>query len=78
MTLAQLDAKAATLSKRAQRLWSFVRRGDFYPAYSPKLPKAMDELLTAGLVQRGGRVVTIGSFYVPVGTKSLALEQYPT
>lgn len=71
------------LSKSAERLLIRVHRGDFYlwdgapRNKNTKTPKAMQELVNAGLVVVGGRVARVVSAYVPKGTKPLKCEQYP-
>lgn len=53
------------LSNRAEKLLERVERGEFYKQFDPKLPKAMEELVQAGLVGTAGRVVLVERFYVP-------------
>lgn len=66
-----------SLSRRAQKLLVKVRAGEFYEAYSKQTPKAMQELIDAGLVIVMGRVVKVAAFYVPTGTKPFKLEELP-
>lgn len=63
------------LSPRAQQLYQRLLNGDFYAAYDPKTPKAMQELVAAGLVGIGGRVMKVGAFYVPMGTVPYRMEK---
>jgi len=53
------------LSANARKLLERVKKGHFYRAYDPGLPKSMKELEDAGLVYKTGRVVVIESCYVP-------------
>ncbi len=65
------------LSKRAEKLWERICDGEFYPAYSEREPKAMRELVDAGLVSVCVRVQTIVACYVPRrGYKPFKQEQY--
>jgi hypothetical protein len=57
----------AELSTRAKKLLERIKAGHFYPAYHPATPKAMEELIAAGLVKRGGRASVYVAAYVPVG-----------
>lgn len=67
----------ATLSKRAEKLLGRICDGHFYRAYSKHEPKAMRELVDAGLVSVCGRVQTIVACYVPrKGYKPFKQEQY--
>lgn len=69
--------KQPQLSKRAAALFERVKNGDWYPAYSLDTPKAMQELIDAGLVMQTGRVQTIVTCYVPVkGFKPLQFERW--
>ena len=70
--------KKPVLSKRAQRLLDHIRNGAWYTALGKKVPAAMAELESAGLVVPMGRVARIVVCYVPKGTKPLRIEQYPT
>ena len=54
-----------TLSKRAEKLLERLKSGDFYPCHASDTPKAMQELIDAGLVARAGRVEIIRACYVP-------------
>ena len=64
------------LSTRATKLLARVREGHFYFAYDPKTPKAMQELVDAGLVGMCGRAVVIRACYVPAGYE-VRQEIYP-
>lgn len=55
------------LSKRAIKLLARVRAGEYYPAYDERTPKAMAELVEAGLVGTCGRSPEVRAYYVPVG-----------
>lgn len=55
----------AELSNRAQRLLARVKAGHWYRPFNPNTPKAMQELVAAGLVSTTGRVVVIELAYVP-------------
>lgn len=70
-------ALVAGLSPRAASLYKRVCDGYWYKAHAENLPKAMDELVEAGLVVLGGRVEVMSSAYVPIGTKPFRVEQYP-
>lgn len=61
--------KHPKISKRAQVILRRLHAGIFYPVYDQKTPKAMTELLDAGLVGSIGRVTRIEACYVPMGTK---------
>lgn len=67
------------LSKAAKRVWKNLCAGKFYQprAWGTKCPKAMQELVDAGLVVEGGRVQVIGRYYVPIGTKPFTCEKFP-
>jgi len=53
------------LSKHAQSLLKRLQRGRFYRPYNDRVPKAMKELVEAGLVTLAARPVVIVSAYVP-------------
>lgn len=53
------------LSPRARKLLARLKTGAFYRPYDPKLPKAMQELIEAGLVTLTGRAVVFELCYVP-------------
>lgn len=53
------------LSKRAVKTLQRIRNGAFYKAYNPNNPKTIEELISAGLIKKTGRVVVIESCYVP-------------
>lgn len=72
-----MTAASPRLTKRAQALLARIRSGAWYVPYAGKTPKAMDELLAAGLVEIGGRVAVMYLAYVPTGTKPFVREQYP-
>lgn len=58
----------ATLSPRALKLLDRVRAGEWYPWTEPGSgPKAMQELVDAGLVTVCGRNEMVRACYVPVG-----------
>jgi hypothetical protein len=63
------------LSIAAVNLLSRLRAGEWYPAYSKRTPKAMKELLDAGLVGIMGRVKVIESCFVPCGSRPFRLEK---
>lgn len=66
------------LSKRATAMLHRLYEGAFYPCdISGPIPKAMQELIDAGLVQSGGRVVKIARYYVPRGHKPFVLDAMP-
>jgi hypothetical protein len=66
------------LSKRAENLLARVRRGEWYPTFGRHVPKAMRELVDAGMVGTAGRVVTVKSCYVPAeGFIELQRERFP-
>ena len=69
----------AKLSPRARKLYARVLAGAWYPwdGTGKRTPKAMQELVDAGLVVVGGRVQTVRAAYVPKGTKPYRLERYP-
>lgn len=53
------------LSRRAENLLARLRAGRFYPAYSERTPKCMQELIDAGLVATAGRPTLFIRCYVP-------------
>lgn len=63
----------AKLSHRARSLYARLREGEFYESnggpieQDPRIPRAMQELVDAGLAARAGRVKVICSAYIPVG-----------
>lgn len=59
------NRETPAISKRAEKLLSRIKRGEFYRAYDSRVPKAMRELEDAGLVSVTGRVVVIEACYVP-------------
>lgn len=65
------------LSKRAQALLARIRAGDFYRIASANTPKAMAELIEAGLVGRMGRVETIVTCYVAKGHMPFLMDCAP-
>lgn len=66
------------LSPRAATLWRRVQNdSNWYPALAGKTTPAMQELIDAGLVRMGGRVVKMAAYFVPKGTKPFKLEQFP-
>lgn len=67
---------AINLSKNAQKLLARVRDGAFYFAFDARTPKAMEELVTAGLVGTCGRAVELRACYVPAGYEARS-ERYP-
>lgn len=65
------------LSRRASQLLARVEEGKFYKLHDPKTPKAMQELIDAGLVGLAGRVELVVVCYVPVkGYKPFKMEEY--
>lgn len=64
-TTTDLQLPEGELSIRAQKLLDRLRDGRFYEAYGNKTPKAMQELVKAGLVGIAGRPVVVGAYYVP-------------
>lgn len=65
------------LSAGAVKIYNRMCKGAFYFAYDPKTPKAMQELIDAGLVTRAGRATQLRSCYVPrKGFKPLRLEDF--
>lgn len=66
------------LSKRATEMLHRLYEGRFYQAFTKgHIPKAMQELIDAGLVTTGGRVARIVLCYVPKGTKPFSVETMP-
>ena len=65
------------LSKRALALWERIQAP--WNWYRPRrsTPKAMQELVDAGLVRIAGRVNVVTACYVPVGFQPHKLEVYP-
>jgi hypothetical protein len=58
------------LSKRAIKMLHRLYEGQWYPAFiKGDIPKAMQELIDAGLVTTAGRIQRIVRCYVPKGTK---------
>lgn len=53
------------LSNNALKVYERLIKGHFYQPHSSKCPKAMQELIDAGLVGIAGRVVVIERCYVP-------------
>lgn len=78
MSSRQQDKILATLSKRAQRLFDLIRNEHrFYKSYQKDTPKAMQELVLAGLVGEAGRVNVIVRCYVPMkGFKPFRMEEW--
>lgn len=71
-------AKRKTLSKRAQKLYLRIQTGDYYyPAYSERTPKAMQELVDCELVGTAGRYPIIALYFVPKGFKLTHEESFP-
>lgn len=74
--------KQVELSKDAKQLLAKVSdANNWFKAYDDKMSAkrkaAMQELVDAGLVGMGGRVVSMILCYVPRGMKPLKQEQYP-
>jgi len=66
------------LSPRARKLLDRVRdQVNWYPAYGKGTPQAMEELVDAGFVGIGGRVVSMQACYMPIGTEPLRQERFP-
>lgn len=65
------------LSKRAEKLLARVGDpGNWYSAHGSRTPKAMQELLDAGLVRRGGRMPIIATYFVPTSYRMTYRERY--
>lgn len=70
--------KPPQLSKRALAMLNRLYEGRFYKDDATGKPsKTMQELKDAGLVYRGARVMVFGSYYVPHGHTSFALDEMP-
>jgi hypothetical protein len=65
------------LSKSAQNMLTRLRKGAWYTWDPNKMPKAMQELVDAGLVTTGGRVKVATRCWVPVGYIPARMEQFP-
>lgn len=65
------------LSKAAQKMLTRLRQGAWYPWEPNKIPKAMQELIDAGLVGSCGRVKSIIRCWVPIGFQPAKQEVYP-
>lgn len=66
------------LSRRAAKLLHRLYEGHFYPCtFEGAIPKAMQELIDARLIESGGRVARIMRCYVPKGMKTFRLERLP-
>jgi hypothetical protein len=63
------------LSIAAVNLLTRLRAGEWYPAYGKRTPKAMKELLDAGLICTMGRVKVIVTCFVPCGSRPFKLEK---
>lgn len=65
------------LSPRAKLLYRRLRQTrQFYRTYAPDTPKAMQELVAAGLVRPMMRVAVIQECYVPYDAKPLKFETW--
>lgn len=72
----------AGVSTRARKLLDRLRAGKFYPVWDShglnrRTPKAMQELIDAGLVGTAGRVCLVVSCYVPDGYTPYIEEKFP-
>lgn len=65
------------LSPRARTLLRGLHDGQWVSTFGKHMPKAMHELLEAGLVRAMGRVKVIESCFVPIGTKGFRCEIIP-
>jgi len=68
--------RLASVSKRARKLFERIESGRFYRAYGEGNPKAMTELLDAGLIKRYPKVVVIASAMVPHNYEASYVESY--
>ena len=59
------NASRATLSKRALKLLNRIEKKYYYYPNTGKQPKAMEELINAGLVVTTSRVMVVQSCHVP-------------
>lgn len=73
---AAMGLKQPNISKRATDLLKRIYDGRWYAAHG-RTPKAMAELVAAGLVVQGGRVRQIAACYVPPGTIPFQCETMP-
>ncbi len=74
--------KTPEISNRAHKLLRRLRAGHWYPVYdnngfNKRTPKAMQELIDAGLVNTSGRVQIIVACYVPKGYIPAEQEIFP-
>lgn len=70
-------SKSACLSYRAQLLLDRISNPrNWYPTHSPSTPKAMQELIDAGLVRVGTRMPIAKSYYVPTSYRMSYVERY--
>lgn len=78
LTKAREAKIVATLSKRAQKLFHRIKdEGRFYRSFRVDTPKAMTELVEAGLVGESGRVNVVIRCYVPRrGFKPFRMEEW--
>lgn len=66
------------LSKRAQALLRRVKTPhNYYRTYGAKIPKAMQELIDAGLVKEAARYPLMISCFVPIGFQEATDEKFP-
>ena len=65
------------LSKRAQDLLARIRAGRFYKVGASDTPRAMSELIEAGLIARMGRAEVISSCYVSVDHTPMVFDRAP-
>lgn len=65
------------LSYHARDLLRRLKAGTYYPVdgVGRKVPRAMQELVDAGLVGQMGRIATIRVGFVPKGSKPLRWEK---
>jgi hypothetical protein len=65
------------VSTRARKLLKRLRAGEFYPMYDKRTPKAMQELVEAGLAHTAGRPIVWQACYVPKGYIPAEHEIFP-
>lgn len=72
-----MQKTTSDLSVRARKLYERVQRGEWYPAYNGRTPKAMQELADAGLVTVTGRAKVIEACFVPTtGYTPMQMERF--
>lgn len=75
---ARKEAKLlASVSARARKLFTRVRNGHWYGAHADDTPKAMKELVDAGLVRASPRVAVIATAFVAHNHRPFKIDTAP-